>query len=277
MAELALKRPGWLDWNWALSVLDQEVRQPGEDVRPADGVIATPYLQSDQPVVVTVRARGDHLVLTPSDGALAGQVARRFHLNLDERAVTAALGSAALPGLAEPGDWMRRPAAADLWSYCLTFLCGGDPDAGPVRQMFAELGKPAGPLRLAPDPAEVLAAGEHRLTACGAAPHRVANVLSLARAFVADPGRYDEASLRALPAGAAIGRVAELPHIGQARARMIASTALGHDDVLVDLSRRDDQLRRTLSMSWSQVLAASRRAAPYRSILGDTLLERLPD
>jgi len=37
--ELLIARPGWLDWSWALSVVDQEVRVAGEEVRPADGVI----------------------------------------------------------------------------------------------------------------------------------------------------------------------------------------------------------------------------------------------
>ena len=47
--------------------------------------------------------------------------------------------------------------------------------------------------------------------------------------------------------------------------------------MLPDLARRDDQLRRNLGLGWSQVQAAARRAAPYRSILGDTLLELMSD
>jgi hypothetical protein len=273
---LLLDRPGWLDWDWALSVLDQEVRLTGEEVSPAEGVISTAYLESDKPLVATVTADRSQLAVTPSAPALGGHVTRRFHLDLDESAVSAALDRSGLHSVLEPHGWVRRPAAAALWSYCLIFLCGADPDAPPVRQLFAELGRPAGHLRLPPDPADLLAAGDQRLIACGIAPHRVANVLGLARAFAATPDRYDEVTLRALPADAAIARVAELPHIGPVRARAIASTALGHDDVLPDLSRQHERLHRRWGLHWPQVRASARRATPYRSILGDTLLDLLP-
>lgn len=102
-------------------------------------------------------------------------------------------------------------------------------------------------------------------------------MIGLARAFAARPDRYDEATLRALPGDEAIARIAELPHIGPTRARTISSTALGHDDVLPDLARQDEQLRSSLGLGWSQIRVAARRAAPYRSVLGDTLLELLSD
>jgi hypothetical protein len=79
-----------------------------------------------------------------------------------------------------------------------------------------------------------------------------------------------------VPADEAIARLAELPHIGVTRSRAICTTALGHDDVLPDLARHDEQLRRLLGLSWPQVRANARRVAPYRSILGDMLLELLP-
>jgi 3-methyladenine DNA glycosylase/8-oxoguanine DNA glycosylase len=179
--------------------------------------------------------------------------------------------------LFERDGWVRRPAAAMLWSYCLVFLCGGDPDAPPVRRMFGELGRSAGQLWLPPDPADLLTAGDRRIAGYGVAPHRVANVVGLARAFAARPDRYDELTLRALPGDEAIARVAELPHIGPTRARAISSTALGHDDVLPDLARQDEQMRSRLGLGWSQIRAAARQAAPYRSVLGDTLLELLSD
>jgi 3-methyladenine DNA glycosylase/8-oxoguanine DNA glycosylase len=275
--QLLVDRPGWLDWRWALTVLEQEVRQAGEDVRPAEGAIATAYPESDAPLVVTVRAAGSQLAVTPAAPGPGEHVTRRFHLDLDEAAVSAALDRSMLTGLPAPHGWVRRPAAAGLWSYCLTFLCGGDPDAAPVRQMFAELGRPAGELRVPPDPADVLTAGDRRLAAYGLAPHRAANVLLLARDFAARPGRYDEMALRLMPAEEAIARVAELPHIGTTRARMISSTALGHDDVLPDLSRQAERLGSKVGLSWSEVRAAGRRATPYRSVLGDTLLELLAD
>ena len=277
MDQLLIGRPGWLDWSWALRVLDQEVRLVGEEVRLADGVVATPYLLADEPLVVTVTAGGSHLAVKPAAPVLGEFVTRRFHLDLDETAVSAALGGSALAGVVPPDGWVRRPAAAALWPYCLIFLCGGDPDAHPVRRIFAELGGPAGHLQVPPEPGDLLSAGDHRLGAYGLAPHRVANVIGLARAFMARPERYDEIALRALPAGEAIARLAELPHIGATRARAISSTALGHDDVLPDLSRQDEQLRRRLGLGWSQVRADARRAAPYRSILGDTLLALLSD
>lgn len=109
------------------------------------------------------------------------------------------------------------------------------------------------------------------------APHRAANLVGLARAFAARPDQYDEVTLRALPADEAIARVAELPRIGPTRARVISSSALGHDDVLPDLARQEGELRSRLGLGWSQIRAAARHVVPYRSILGDTLLELLAD
>jgi hypothetical protein len=274
---LLVDRPGWLDWPWALRVLDQEVRLTGEEVRPAEGMVTTACLVADEPVIVSVTGTGSHLTVTPPGPALGEFVARRFHLDLDETAVAAALDRSTLAGLFQRDGWVRRPAAAMLWSYCLAFLCGGDPDAPPVRRMFAELGRPVGHLRLPPDPADLLDAGDHRIVGFGLAPHRAANVIGLARAFAAKPDRYDEVMLRALSGDEAIARVAELPHIGPTRARAISSTAVGHDDVLPDLARQDEQLRSRLGLGWSQIRAAARHAAPYRSVLGDTLLELLAD
>ena len=275
--DLLVDRPGWLDWSWALRVLDQEVRLTGEEVRPAAGMVTTACLVADEPLVVSVTGTGSHLTVTPPGPALADFVVRRFHLDLDQTAVAAALDASTLAGLFERDGWVRRPAAAMLWPYCLAFLCGGDPDAPPVRRMFAELGRPVGHLRLPPDPADLLEAGDHRIAGFGLAPHRAANVIGLARAFAAQPDRYDEVTLRALAGDEAIARVAELPHIGPTRARAISSTAVGHDDVLPDLARQDEQLRSRLGLGWSQIRAAARHAAPYRSVLGDTLLELLSD
>jgi 3-methyladenine DNA glycosylase/8-oxoguanine DNA glycosylase len=260
-----------------LRVLDQEVRVTGEEVRPAECLVATACLVGDEPLVVTVTGGEGRLAVEPSAPALGEFVVRRFHLDLDETAVDAALEKSTLAGLLERDGWVRRPAAAMLWSYCLVFLCGGDPDAPPVQRMFAELGRPAGHLRLPPDPADLLTAGDRRMVGYGVAPHRAANVLGLARAFAARPDRYDEVTLRALPGDEAIARVAELPHIGPTRARAISSTALGHDDVLPDLARQDEQLRSRLGLGWPQVRAAARHTVPYRSVLGDTLLELLSD
>jgi len=275
--QLLVDRPGWLDWGWVLRVLDQEVRLAGEEIRPTEGMVVTPCLVADEPVVVTVTGRGSQLAVTPSAAGLGELVVRRFHLDLDETAVSAAMDRSTLAGLLQRDGWVRRPAAAMLWSYCLIFLCGGDPGAPAVRRMFAELGRPAGHLQLAPDPADLLSAGDRRVAGYGVAPHRAANVVALARAFAARPDRYDEITLRALPGDEAVAWVAELPHIGSTRARAISSTALGHDDVLPDLARQDEQLRRRLGLGWSQIRAAARSAAPYRSILGDTLLELLSD
>ena len=281
MDQLLVDRPGWLDWGWALRVLDQEVRLTGEEVRPAEGpaggMVVTPCLVADEPLIVTVTGTASQLAVMPSAPVLGEFVVRRFHLDLDVTAVFTALERTALAGLLERDSWVRRPAAAALWPYCLIFLCGGDPDAAAVRRLFAELGRPAGHLQLPPDPVDLLAAADHRIVGYGVAPHRAANVVALARAFAASPDRYDEITLRALPAEQAIARLAELPHIGATRARAICSTALGHEDVLPDLARHDEQLRRTLGLGWPQVRAAARRAAPYRSILGDTLLELASD
>ena len=249
----------------------------GEEVRPAEGMVAAACLVADEPQVVTVTREGGCLAVTPAAAAVGEFVTRRFHLGLDENAVATALEKSTLARLFERDGWVRRPAAAMLWSYCLVFLCGGDPDAPAVRRMFAELGRPAGRLRLPPDPADLLTAGEHQIVGYGVAPHRAANVVGLARAFAARPDRYDEVTLRALPGDQAIARVAELPHIGPTRARAIASTALGHDDVLPDLARQDEGLRSRLGLGWSQIRTAARHAVPYRSILGDTLLELLSD
>ena len=217
--QLLVDRPGWLDWPWALRVLDREVRVTGEEVRPAEGMVATACLVADEPVVITVTGGESQLTVKPSAPAPGEFVARRFHLDLDETAVDVALEKSTFAGLFERDGWVRRPAAAMLWSYCLVFLCGGDPDASPVQRIFAELGRPAGHLRLPPDPADLLTAGERRIVGYGVAPHRAANVVGLARAFAANPDRYDEVALRALPGDEAIARVAELPHIGATRPR----------------------------------------------------------
>jgi 3-methyladenine DNA glycosylase/8-oxoguanine DNA glycosylase len=173
--------------------------------------------------------------------------------------------------------WVRRPAAAGLWPFCLVFLSGGNPWSESARGIFTDLGHKAGPVQVAPRPDDILAAGHERLAGYGIAGHRVGNMLALASAFATRPGRYEEESLRALPAADVIERLGELPHIGAKRARDIASTALGHDDVLPDLSRQNERLRRELGIGWSQVRAAARRATPYRSVLGDTLLELVAD
>ena len=206
-------------------------------------------------------------------------VVRRFHLDLDESAAGKAL-EASLPlsvrtRVTEEG-WVRRPAAVGLWPFCLVFLSGGNPWSEPVGRIFADLGRKAGQVRVAPRPDDILNA-EPRLGGYGIAGHRVGNMLGLASAFAAQPGRYDEAALLALSGADAVKRVSEFPHIGARRARVIASTVLGHDDVLPDLSRQDERFRQELGASWSQLRAAARRATPYRSVLADTLLELVTD
>jgi 3-methyladenine DNA glycosylase/8-oxoguanine DNA glycosylase len=271
---LTVARPGWLDWRWALAVLDREARVPGEMISLA-GQSAS--LLTDGAAGLTVGVNRDRLVIIP--GAAADAVRLRFHLGLDEQAVWAALERAALPELAtgSGAGWVRRPAACSLWAYLLVYLSGEDADGPAVSRMFAELGPGAGELRLAPEPGDLLGAGEHALVGCGIAQHRVPNLLGLASEFAARPKYYDEAVLRALPGKQAVARLASLPHIGATRAAEIAAGPLGHDDVLPDLSRQHEQLRRTLGLSWAQVLASADRAAPYRSVLGDTLRELLSE
>jgi hypothetical protein len=265
--------PGWLDWRWALAVIDAETRVPGELVRPAEQLISTPVLLPDGPAEVTVKMNGDRLVIIPA--AAAGAVRQRFHLGLDHRAVSAALGRAALPELSVGAGtgWVRRPAASSLWAYLIVYLSGQDAGGAAVGRLFADLGQRGRGLRLPPEPSDLLDAGTDALVGFGIAPHRVANLLGLAREFAVRPEHYDEAVLRELPGRQAVRRLAELPHIGAARAADIAAGPLGHDDVLPDLSRQHDQLGRILGLSWPRVLASSAQAAPYRSVLGDTLRE----
>jgi 3-methyladenine DNA glycosylase/8-oxoguanine DNA glycosylase len=265
--------PGWLDWHWALAVLDAETRVPGELVRPAQQLISTPALLAGGPAEVTVKVNGDRLVIIPA--AAADAVRQRFHLGLDQRAVSAALERAELPGLTTGTGtgWVRRPAASSLWAYLLVYLSGQDANGAAVGRLFAELGPRDRELTVPPDPADLLDAGDDAIVGCGIASHRVANLLGLAREFAARPEHYDEVVLRGLPGRQAVRRLAGLPHIGAARAAAIAAGPLGHDDVLPDLSRQDEQLGRMLGLSWSRVLASSEQAAPYRSVLGDTLRE----
>jgi 3-methyladenine DNA glycosylase/8-oxoguanine DNA glycosylase len=261
-------------------MLESEVLVTGEVVRREAGTLITSCVVDDEPVAVTVTQAGGRLSVAPDDGAVVHAIVRRFHLDLDGRAVEKALEASLPPSVrtrAADEGWVRRPAAAGLWPYCLVFLSGGNPWSESVRGIFADLGRKAGPLQVAPRPDDILAAGQPRLASYGIAGHRVGNMLGLAAAFATHPGRYDEEALRALPAADAVKRLGELPHIGATRARAIASTALGHDDVLPDLSRRDERLRRELGTSWPQLRAAARLAAPYRSVLGDTLLELVTD
>jgi hypothetical protein len=275
-----LDLPGWLDWNWALGQLENQVPVAGEVVRRDSGTLITPYLVDDEPVAVTVRASGGRLSVAPGDAAVARVVTRRFHLDLDGPAVAKAL-EASLPHCVPPrtadGGWVRRPAAAGLWPYCLVFLSGGDPWSEPVRLMVTGLGRKVGPVYSVPQPEDILAAGHERLAGYGFPGHRVGNMLALAVIFASCPDRYDEDALRALPAAAAVRRLGELPHIGAARARAIAVTALGHEDVLPDLSRHDERMRQELGTGWPQVRTAARQAVPYRAVLGDTLLELVTD
>ena len=143
MDQLLVDRPGWLDWPWALRVLDQEVRVTGEEVRPAEGMVATACLVAEEPLVVTATGRGGHLAVTPPAPALGEFVTRRFHLDLDENAVDTALEKSTLAGLLERDGWVRRPAAAMFWSYCLVFLCGGAQTRPRPPAMSAHLLPPA--------------------------------------------------------------------------------------------------------------------------------------
>jgi hypothetical protein len=279
MDRSGLDLPGWLDWTWMLRVLESEVLVPGEVVRRNTGTLVTSCMVDDEPVAVTVRQVAGRLSVTPDDDAVVRSVVRRFHLDLDEQAVGKALEALAYPvrtGVADAG-WVRRPAAVGLWPFCLVFLSGGNPWSEPVGRIFTDLGRKAGPVQVAPRPGDILAAGHERLAAYGIAGHRVGNMLGLASAFATRPGRYEEEALRALSAADAVERLGELPHIGVRRALAIASTALGHDDVLPDLSRHDERLRQQLGTSWSQVRAMAGRATPYRSVLGDSLVELTTD
>jgi len=275
-----LELPGWLDWTWALSVLESEVLVTGEVVNRAAGTLITSCAPDDEPVAVTVRKADGRLLVTPGDAAVVRAVVRRFHLDLDRQAVEQALDASLprfVPARTADAGWVRRPAAAGLWPYCLIFLSGGNPWSESISRIFADLGAKAGPLRVAPRPDDILTAGHEKLGGYGIAGHRVGNMLGLASAFATRPGRYDEETLRALPGDVAVKRLGELPHIGTRRARAIASTALGHDDVLPDLSRHDDRLRQVLGSDWPRVRAAARLASPYRSVVGDTLLDLVTD
>ena len=121
--QLLIDRPDWLDWPWVLRVLDQEVRVAGEEVRPAESMVATACLVADDPLVVTVTGRASQLTVKPSVPALGEFVARRFHLDLDEGAVDAALeltagdhrivGYGVAPHRPGPaGNGGRRPSGA---------------------------------------------------------------------------------------------------------------------------------------------------------------------
>ena len=99
MDQLLVDRPGWLDWPWVLRVLDQEIRVTGEEVRPAEGTVATACLVAEEPLVVTVTGGGGHLAVTPPAPALGELVTRRFHLDLDGNAVDTALGRSTLARL----------------------------------------------------------------------------------------------------------------------------------------------------------------------------------
>ena len=91
----------------------------GEEVQPAEGLVATACLVADEPLVVTVTGGESRLTVQPSAAALGEFVVRRFHLGLDETAVDAALEQSTLAGLFGRDGWVRRPAAAMLWSYLL--------------------------------------------------------------------------------------------------------------------------------------------------------------
>ncbi len=272
--ELPLALPGWLDWRWALRRLEAGVMLPGEAVRPEDGVVRTALRAAGGPQVARVHLAGGRLCLTPGEQGLAEWAEGRFHLGLDAGEVALSLERAGLEPL---GPCLRRPAAAGLWPFCLMFLCGGDLDAPHSRAIYAELGAGADDLHAAPEPEDVLRAGGRRLVRLGVAPHRAENVVGLAQAFAQRLEWYDEQKLRALPAEDAVHRLRALPHIGEVRARSIACDALGHDDILIDFSRREGDLRRYLGLGWAQLRSRAEGAAPYRSVVSDLVREAIDD
>ena len=130
--QLLVDCPGWLDWPWALRVLDQEVRVTGEEVRPAEGVVATACLVADQPLVVTVTGGESRLTVQPSAAALGEFVVRRFSPRPRPGRRGRGPGTSQLAGLFGRDGWVRRPAAAMLWSYLPGLpVRWGEPDAPP--------------------------------------------------------------------------------------------------------------------------------------------------
>ena len=72
-------------------MLDQEVRVTGEEVRLAEGMVVTACLVANEPLVVAVTGGESQPSVKPSGPALGEFAVRRFHLDLDETAVNAAL------------------------------------------------------------------------------------------------------------------------------------------------------------------------------------------
>lgn len=261
----SLELPSWLAWPRAVALLDRQVRVPGEVVDVAGGVVAWSLAGS------ALRVCADHGELrvdTTAEPAVAAAAVRsRFHLDLDAAAVTAALDDVA--GMSS--DWVRRPAAASCWAFCVSYLCGGNPDAPSTQRMFETWGSRPGEWDVvdAPTPAAIRHGGTEALTGFGIKTGRAAQLLLLAELFADSAGDYEAAVIRELPPDEALARVAELPHIGANRARELTSTALGHDDVTYQPQGAGEG-----GEAWSAAIRQVQAAAPWRSVACDTLADQ---
>jgi len=272
--EATVHLPDWFDWTWALARILDDAPLPNERVQVAQGCLTTASGGHAELVAARSCGGGRALTVSPGGDEAASFLARRFHLCLDAAAVEGALGATGIERL-DSTRWCRRPAAAGLWPFTFVYLSGLPAHSEAMVTLFRDLGGAVGGLPCPPPSATVLEAGRARLASYGVAAHRADNLLALAKAFAQAPERYDDGALRALPADQALARLSELPHIGATRARAIATSALGHDDVLADLSRLDERLRLAVGLGWSQIRARAEAARPYRSVVGDTLLERI--
>jgi 3-methyladenine DNA glycosylase/8-oxoguanine DNA glycosylase len=259
----------WLDWPSTLAGLEKALAEPGEIVRAAEGSVSSLYDAPAGPQVVPVSLQDGFLVVDPGDLWTRDAVAQRFHLKLEMADIVRRMEEGGFGALASSAGWVRHPAAASVWAYCVAFLRGDTADSPSVR--CERLGQRLVDRSAAPAPPVLLAAGVDEVGRCGIVRSRAENLLRLAEAFYTGPDRYKGAHLQRRPADAVIRELGRLPHIGRLRAEVLACGAVGHDDVLVDLSRRDACLQSVLGLTWAEIRVHSERVRPYRSLLSDRL------
>lgn len=273
-----LTLPRWYDWRTAVLAMQRTVAVPGEVIDTEAGVLSWARRASSGDIdVVTVRPGGKPGSLAvESDGdgdRTAHEVRRRLHLDLGDAEVTDVVERAAHAPL--PADAMpfRIPSAVSPWALCLTYLSGGSAAHDFTRRLF-EIGEQRANLMLPPTPAQFADLTQSQVEGMGVIPPRARALLQVASAFATDPDLDDPEAFGSLPAEDAVRLVQDLPRLGRTRAPHLAALAWGHHDIAYDPYSLLGAGRRSPAQQ-AELSEAFRRAAPWRSVLADTICVEL--
>jgi len=273
-----LTLPRWYDWGTAVLAMQRTVAVPGEVIDTEAGVLSWARRTTSGDIgIVTVRPSGKPgSVAVESDGdgdRTERQVRRRLHLELGDAEVTDVVERSAYAPL--PADAMpfRIPSAVSPWAFCLTYLSGGSATHDFTRRLF-EIGEHRGNLMLPPTPAQFADLTQSEVEDTGVIAPRARALLQVASAFATDPDLDDPEEFGSLPAEEAVRLVRDLPRLGRTRAPHLAALAWGHHDVAYDPYSLLGAGRRSPAQQ-AEMSDAFQRAAPWRSVLADTICVEL--